>query len=332
MQKSSTDSELFDKLTRAQPKFGPKTDHGNAHGLKYPCVRKGIYRGVGHCVPKRECCSKNLWQYNHFDSGDCGFKQFCCIHDVLCQSCSEGTRDVNNRCVDINECEETYGLCSGHGCVNINGSYTCQCLPGYQINGNESNVEMLYSGTLLPQSIDYSIAGNYMAWIDMTLNQINVAPIVAKTASLVSERTAIRFSKNPICVTIDWIHDLLYWIDLDTRTINVLNVLKPYDYYPVVNVTNQEPHDLVVNVMDNSLVWNHLGIKPRIVRSFQDGSNETTLYSNDKQIFCLSIDVFIKRYYFLDIHFTLYSIDFNGADERKIFSSGSLLNNINSLS
>ena len=74
------------------------------------------------------------------------------------------------------------------------------------------------------------------------------------------------------------------------------------------------------------------GLKPRIMRSFEDGSNVTTLYSSKKQTFCLTIDMFIKRYYFLDLDFTLYSIDFEGRDERKIFWSQNLLSGVNSMS
>jgi hypothetical protein len=193
-------------------------------------------------------------------------------------------------------------------------------------------IQMIYSGTVSPKSIDYSFSGNYMAWTDITSNQINIAPINDKNPSLVPERVILRYIKNPICLAIDWIHNLLYWTDLKTRTINVANVLKPNDYYVVINVTDQEPHDLLVNVLDNVLVWNHVGLKPRIMRSFQDGTNQSVLYKTSKQTFCLTIDVFLKRYYFVDIEdLSLNSIDFEGKDDRKIFSSRNLMNSINSM-
>ena len=197
---------------------------------------------------------------------------------------------------------------------------------------SDEKIRMVYSGTVRPQSIDYSLVGNYMAWTDITIDQINMAPINSDEPSLVMDRVYLRFPKKPNCLAIDWIHDLLYWTDMKTRTINVVNIKKPFDFYVVINNTNQEPNELVVNLLNNTLVWTHIGIKPRIMHSFQDGSNQSVLYSDSKQTFCLTIDIFIKRYYFLDLDFTLYSIDFEGKDERRIFRSQNLLNGINSMS
>ena len=196
---------------------------------------------------------------------------------------------------------------------------------------NINPIEMLYSGTVTPQSIDYSYLGNYMAWVDISLDQINMAPIDSDQPSLVTERLFPRFARKPNSLAIDWIHDLLYWTDLGTRTINVINVKKPFDFFVVVNATNQEPHDIVVNLLKNSLVWTNVGLKPKIWHSFQDGSKQSVLYSKSKHIFSLTIDTFIKRYYFLDLEFNLYSIDFDGRDERRIFHSRNILSHVNSI-
>ena len=37
--------------------------------------------------------------------------------------------------LDINECEKSNGGCQ-HQCININGSYTCQCNGGFILNSN----------------------------------------------------------------------------------------------------------------------------------------------------------------------------------------------------
>ncbi|XP_061395029.1 fibrillin-1-like, partial [Musca vetustissima] len=44
--------------------------------------------------------------------------------------CPVGYREENNRCVDINECEEGTHECSHH-CVNTEGNYLCQCPQGF---------------------------------------------------------------------------------------------------------------------------------------------------------------------------------------------------------
>jgi hypothetical protein len=105
-------------------------------------------------------------------------------------------------------------------------------------------------------------------------------------------------------------------------TINVLNIFKPNDVYVLINITNENPKELVVNPLDSVLYWNHIGIKSKIMRSSQDGTNQTILYSTFKQIKCFTIDIYLKRIFFIDSEAkTLYSIDFNGENERTVINS-----------
>ena len=190
---------------------------------------------------------------------------------------------------------------------------------------------MLYSGTVFPKSIDYSFRGNYMAFTDTTLRQLTIAPINYKNPSLVSDRIVLRYLKSPYSLSIDWIHDLIYWADLETRAINVVNINRSEDHYIIINTTNHIPNDLIVNVVDSCLIWTNVSFTPRIMRSFEDGSQQIVLYSLHKQPFHLTIDILLKRYFFIDIEdFTLNSIDFEGRDDRKHFEAKKLFNAINS--
>ena len=49
------------------------------------------------------------------------------------------TLDINNWCcyllLDINECLNESHLCE-HSCYNTNGSYVCDCQPGYNLTSN----------------------------------------------------------------------------------------------------------------------------------------------------------------------------------------------------
>ena len=38
-------------------------------------------------------------------------------------------------CLDVDECTENNQLCSGGKCINTDGSYHCQCPPGFRDNG-----------------------------------------------------------------------------------------------------------------------------------------------------------------------------------------------------
>lgn len=35
---------------------------------------------------------------------------------------------------DIDECKGAEKVCEGHGCINLLGSYRCECEPGYIFN------------------------------------------------------------------------------------------------------------------------------------------------------------------------------------------------------
>ena len=123
------------------------------------------------------------------------------------------------------------------------------------------------------------------------------------------------------------IHDLIYWTDINT--INVLHIQRPNDYYTIINTT-RIPQELKVNPMGNCLVWTYNGVKPRILSSFQDGSNQTVIYSTNKQPFHLTIDIHLKRYFFIDSEANLNSVNYQGGDEQRHFQSENLFHDIKS--
>lgn len=46
---------------------------------------------------------------------------------------------LNFYLLDINECEETPGLCRGGTCVNTEGSFSCQCPPGHELGPDKQS-------------------------------------------------------------------------------------------------------------------------------------------------------------------------------------------------
>ncbi|KAL7882803.1 hypothetical protein SRHO_G00004610 [Serrasalmus rhombeus] len=51
-----------------------------------------------------------------------------------CLACSEGYKDEEGTCTDVNECELPDAVCTDEHqeCVNTKGSYTCRCASGFQ--------------------------------------------------------------------------------------------------------------------------------------------------------------------------------------------------------
>jgi len=50
--------------------------------------------------------------------------------------CPQGPGYLNNNFTDINECEANLGRCENAKCVNTDGSFACECLPGYKKSAN----------------------------------------------------------------------------------------------------------------------------------------------------------------------------------------------------
>lgn len=55
-------------------------------------------------------------------------------YECRCDEPGFTPNDNKTQCMDIDECASNNGGCGKHKCRNNYGSYTCQCLPGYQFN------------------------------------------------------------------------------------------------------------------------------------------------------------------------------------------------------
>ena len=65
-------------------------------------------------------------------------------------TCPDGFLSDKDKCVDINECDDT-NICINGDCINTIGSYTCVCNSGYGPANNEntkcSNINECLEGT-----------------------------------------------------------------------------------------------------------------------------------------------------------------------------------------
>ncbi len=204
-----------------------------------------------------------------------------------------------------------------------------------RINLKDSENQSILSGIKSSQSLDYSSKGNYSILTRPDLNRIDIysMPSTKKNFLNTTKINTLENIGKPNCVAVDWIHDLIYWIDIESLTIKVLNFFQPEFVYTILNLTYGEPRDLVVNVLKSVLVWSEIENISNIKQSLEDGTNETVLYSGYKTPYHLTIDYESEKYYFIEIRtYTLFSIDFEGENEKMVLKSPAIFHSVNSMS
>ncbi|XP_024139093.1 cysteine-rich with EGF-like domain protein 2 [Oryzias melastigma] len=102
------------------------------------------------CVDVNECakdpppCKENQYCLNSEGSYSCKTCDKACsgcsgAGSDKCRSCSDGYRDVEGSCTDVDECSESEAVCAREHqeCVNNHGSYTCVCSAGFHEQDGE---------------------------------------------------------------------------------------------------------------------------------------------------------------------------------------------------
>uniref|UniRef100_A0A8C9T7X7 Fibulin-1 n=1 Tax=Scleropages formosus TaxID=113540 RepID=A0A8C9T7X7_SCLFO len=123
-----------------------------------------IEDALGSCIDINECLSH---------TGACPAGQLCIntVGSYICQrnspSCGRGyhLNEEGTRCVDVDECLGTDGVCAGHGCVNTIGSFRCECRTGYIFNSISRTCEDInecrhYPGRLCAHKCE-NVEGSY---------------------------------------------------------------------------------------------------------------------------------------------------------------------------
>ncbi|KAK3558820.1 hypothetical protein QTP86_028744 [Hemibagrus guttatus] len=131
---------------------------------KVQCPMGFIQDAQGTCIDINECLTQ---------TAPCPTGQVCLntLGSYTCQrnsvNCGRGyhLNAEGTRCVDIDECTGMDDVCAGHSCVNLVGSYRCECRTGFIFNSISRTCEDInecrhYPGRLCAHKCD-NILGSY---------------------------------------------------------------------------------------------------------------------------------------------------------------------------
>lgn len=258
-------------------------------------------------------------------------------------------------------CEEHYGLCSGHICLDLKGHFKCECFDGYEIKdhrfckakGEEKPLLMfanrhdirtldislkhrhqhynsLYSELSSTISVDYSLKDNYLIWSDVANEKMFIAPFNTSqtTFNNISKPQVLIDNKSVVdALAIDWVHRLVFWTDTTKDRIEVANVSNPQMRTVLISSGLEEPRGIAINVMESWIVWTDWGSEPKIERSLEDGSERQVIV--DKDIIWpngITIDLITKRIFWLDAKLnSINSIDYDGQNRRLVLHSAQFI-------
>uniref|UniRef100_A0A3B4BMG8 EGF-like domain-containing protein n=1 Tax=Periophthalmus magnuspinnatus TaxID=409849 RepID=A0A3B4BMG8_9GOBI len=146
----------IDECVLGSHNCGPEFSCTNTAGSfrcrpKETCAPGHVQDAIGNCIDINECvvytspCPPGQTCINSPGS-------FTCRRNTI--TCGRGYHLTEDgaRCEDVDECRAG-GVCGGHGCVNLIGSYRCECRVGYVFNSisklcDDINECRHYPGTL----------------------------------------------------------------------------------------------------------------------------------------------------------------------------------------
>ncbi|XP_035682837.1 latent-transforming growth factor beta-binding protein 2-like [Branchiostoma floridae] len=100
-----------------------------------------------------------------YDDCDCGIHPCDLTQDGYACTCLPGYQMLgvsaeNETCIDIDECQQP-DVCPGARCINRPGTYSCQCLPGYEEPSCIDINECRYAGFCPEESDCTNTEGSY---------------------------------------------------------------------------------------------------------------------------------------------------------------------------
>ncbi|KAM3936795.1 low-density lipoprotein receptor-related protein 2-like [Leptodactylus fuscus] len=321
------------------------------------CTNNTYQCGNFHCIPTKVVCDgKPDCSDGSDEGGKChvpceeGCPHGCYVspHGPTCL-CDKGFKLSGNRrlCIDINECKEVDPLPCSQSCVNLNGTFTCTCHPGYDLQPDDQQCKvtgtepvllvaiqfdiLLYNLRTSDEevviytdknsmvfSVDYDLMEQKIFWMDLNAESIKWVTIGTK-----AKGTLVKGVKSD-CIAVDWVGRNLYWTDGITGQILATALNESWkgspEYCVILDKDIEQPRSLVLQPLSGLMYWCEIGVQPQIERAGMDGSDRRVLISEQLGWPTgLALDLLSWRIYWSDEKFhSIASASLDGTDIKVI--------------
>ncbi|XP_071952285.1 uncharacterized protein [Antedon mediterranea] len=261
-------------------------------------------------------------------------------HLCVAKSCKDNGYECSQLCNDDEGvakcvCTEGYTLANDHRTCEIISDVQPKLIvvtdtnnvseyPGFDGDSTQNTVinNMTFEGASNIVLIDYDIRQNYMYLSDVSRESIFRFSLDFNENS---ESAVILTNTKSHSIAIDWIHNNMYYTDVDNEIIGVVD-LDSLNKVTLIDEGLSEPRAIVVHPGIGYMFWTDWGTG-KIEKSGLDGSIRQTIVSNLTWPNALTIDFPASTLYWVDANLFIRISDFEGGNVQTVFSSQDFLQN-----